>query len=66
MPPLDEAFCRSIGFPTKPEELGMTEDELVSCFDLAGDVRDKYVLSRLCRDTGLVKTRDDIYSLIAP
>ena len=61
-----EAFCRSIGFPTRPEELGMTEDELVSCFDLAGDVRDKYVLSRLCRDTGLVKTRDDIYSLIAP
>ena len=58
-------FCRSIGFPTEPEQLGMTNDELCAFFDFAGDVRDKYVLSRLCRDLGAVRTREDIARLIA-
>ncbi|MBP5270102.1 MAG: iron-containing alcohol dehydrogenase [Clostridia bacterium] len=58
-------FCRSIGFPTEPAEIGMTADELCKFFDFAGDVRDKYVLSRLCRDVGAVRTRADVAALIS-
>ncbi len=48
-----EAFYRSIGFPTKAEELGMTEAEVFESFRFAGDIRDKYVLTRLLWDLGI-------------
>lgn len=46
------SFCRGIGFPTEPRELEMTENELANLMRFAGDVRDKYVLSRLVWDLG--------------
>ena len=48
-----EAFYRSIGFPTKAEELGMTEAEVFESFRFSGDIRDKYVLTRLLWDLGI-------------
>lgn len=47
-----EKFCLSIGFPTKPEDLGMVEGETDKLLSFGGDVRDKYVMSRLFWDLG--------------
>lgn len=47
-----EKFCLSIGFPTKPEDLGMVEGETDKLLSFGCDVRDKYVMSRLFWDLG--------------
>jgi glycerol-1-phosphate dehydrogenase [NAD(P)+] len=46
------AFYRRIGFPTEPEGLGMTADEVRLLIRFAADIRDKYVLTRLLWDLG--------------
>ncbi len=47
------AFYESIGFPARPEDIGMTEKEQATALRLAGDIRDKYVLPRLMWDLGV-------------
>ncbi len=47
------AFYKSIGFPARPEDIGMTEEEESTALRFAGDIRDKYVLPRLMWDLGL-------------
>jgi len=48
-----EKFCLEIGFPTKPEDLGMDCEEVKQLLRFGCDVRDKYVMSRLFWDFGL-------------
>lgn len=48
-------FFMSIGHPTTPEELGLTNADLKHAFLLAKDIRDKYVLGRLLWDLGILE-----------
>ena len=45
-------FYRAIGFPDSPATIGMDRDEVHAALRFAGDIRDKYVLSRLLWDLG--------------
>lgn len=44
----------TIGIPRKPEELGFSREDLVLTFLATKDIRDKYVLSRLGWDLGVL------------
>ena len=48
---LDSLLDR-LGIPQHPAALGLGDD-LAAVFRATGDIRDKYVLSRLCRDLGV-------------
>ncbi len=49
-----EELLRKIGAPVMAGEMGMEEDLLPVCFKATKDIRDKYVLSRLAWDLGLL------------
>lgn len=49
-----EALLRRIGAPVTAGEMGMEEELLPLCFKATKDIRDKYVLSRLAWDLGLL------------
>lgn len=44
----------SLGMPKRAEELGIPEERLPMTFLATKDIRDKYVLSRLCWDLGIL------------
>ena len=46
------AFMKKIGFPGGLAEIGVGEEERTILFRCAADIRDKYVLTRLCWDLG--------------
>jgi glycerol-1-phosphate dehydrogenase [NAD(P)+] len=50
-----EALLRKIGAPVTAGEMGMEEKLLPLCFKATKDIRDKYVLSRLAWDLGLLE-----------
>ena len=50
-----EALLRKIGAPVTAGEMGMEEELLPLCFKATKDIRDKYVLSRLAWDLGLLE-----------
>jgi len=52
-----EALYDKIGLPKSCEEIGIDEKLLPTTFKSSKDIRDKYVLSRLCWDLGII---DDI------
>ena len=47
------AQYKKIGFPTEPEDIGMTAEEIHRNLRLSGEIRDKYVLPRLLWDLGI-------------
>jgi len=49
-----EKLLRKIGAPVTAGEMGMEEELLPICFKATKDIRDKYVLSRLAWDLGLL------------
>lgn len=46
------ALYKSIGHPTEPDEIGQSEISAKEAFSHTGDIRDKYILSRLLWDIG--------------
>lgn len=57
IPPLKrlEALFDSLGLPKSPKEIGIDEKILQKTFCFTKDIRDKYVLSRLCWDLGIIE-----------
>ena len=57
LPPLIEltALYDKIGLPRSMREIGLDEDILPMTFKATKDIRDKYVLSRLCFDLGIIQ-----------
>ena len=49
------ALYRRVGLPMSMEELGLDVDLLPLTFKAAKDIRDKYVLPRLCFDLGIIE-----------
>ena len=60
LPSSDELLelFRKIGMPKSVKEIGIDEDILPETFKATKDIRDKYVLSRLCWDLGII---DEIF-----
>ncbi len=48
-----EGLMKKLGCPVTPEEIGQSEAEFPLVFQATRDIRDKYVLSRLCWDLGV-------------
>ena len=46
-------LLRKLGLPTEMKEIGLDEEILPLTFKATKDIRDKYVLSRLCWDLGI-------------
>ena len=61
LPTVDDATALfdKVGLPKTMGELGIPSDILPLTFKAAKDIRDKYVLPRLCWDLGII---DDIIS----
>lgn len=51
---LDKIFDLS-GLPKTPAEIGIDENIIPDTFEVTKDIRDKYVLSRLCADLGMIE-----------
>ena len=49
------ALYRRVGLPTSMEEIGIDPEILPKTFKAAKDIRDKYVLPRLCFDLGIIE-----------
>ena len=49
-----EFLLDSIGCPKTPEDIGIDPAILPMTFKASKDIRDKYVLSRLCWDLGII------------
>ena len=49
-----EQLYESIGMPKTAKEIGIDENIVPKTFELTKDIRDKYVLSRLCWDLGII------------
>ena len=49
-----EVLLHKIGAPVTAGEMGMEEELLPLCFKATKDIRDKYVLSRLAWDLGVL------------
>lgn len=47
-------IAEKAGLPTLPEEIGLSSRDLPVTFAATKDIRDKYVLSRLCFDLGVL------------
>ncbi len=56
IPPLTwlDAFYDTVGLPKSLKEIGQSEPMLPMIFKATKDIRDKYVLSRLCFDLGII------------
>ena len=50
-----ERLLKAIGAPCSAEEIGLSADILRPTFEATKDIRDKYVLSRLCWDLGILE-----------
>lgn len=50
-----ESFMKQCGFPLSCEEIGVEKESLKMTFMATKDIRDKYVLSRLCWDLGILE-----------
>jgi len=56
LPTIDELnkLFNTVGLPKTMEEIGASEEILPMTFKSAKDIRDKYVLPRLCWDLGVI------------
>lgn len=64
MPTYDEVYATlaAAGFPLTAEEIGFSAKEVHDAFIMAKDIRDKYVVSRLLWDLGLLeKAADELF-----
>ena len=61
MPTYDQVYAtlKAAGFPLTAEELGFSAKEVHDAFIMAKDIRDKYVVSRLLWDLGLLEDAAD-------
>ena len=50
-----EQLLDAIGAPKSLNEIGVSEEMLPVIFQATKDIRDKYVLSRLCWDLGVIE-----------
>lgn len=50
-----ESLLKSIGAPSSMQELGKSKQEVAKTFNFTKDIRDKYVVSRLCWDLGVIE-----------
>ena len=50
-----ETLLKQLGAPTCPEDIGLEQGILPMTFQSTKDIRDKYVLSRLCWDLGILE-----------
>lgn len=50
-----ESLLRSVGAPVYPEDIGLSSKELPFVFAATKDIRNKYVLSNLCWDLGIIE-----------
>ena len=50
-----EALLKQVGAPTCMEDIGLEQSILSMTFQSTKDIRDKYVLSRLCWDLGILE-----------
>ena len=50
-----EALFEQLKLPKTLDELGLDESILPMTFKASKDIRDKYVLSRLCWDLGIIE-----------
>ena len=48
------SLLRALGAPVSPEEIGIPESETAVCFKATKDIRDKYILSSLAFDLGVL------------
>ena len=48
------SLCEKLGLPTKLSDIGVDEKILPMTFKASKDIRDKYVLPRLCFDLGII------------
>lgn len=55
-----EALYENVGLPKTMSEIGIEEEILPMTFKSAKDIRDKYVLPRLCWDLGII---DEIFKM---
>ncbi len=49
-----ERALKSVNAPLVPEDIGLSSEDLPLVFAATKDVRDKYVLSNLCWDLGVL------------
>ena len=49
-----ETLLQALGLPTTPNQIGIDHTILPMTFCATKDIRDKYVLSRLCWDLGIL------------
>ncbi len=56
-----EQRLNEIGFPTSPEKIGLSQEEVKGAFLAAKDIRDKYVGGRLFWDLGIL---DELANLV--
>ena len=56
LPPYNELvkLCEKLGLPQTPEEIGIDSKIIPMTFKATKDIRDKYILSRLCFDLGVI------------
>ncbi len=61
MPTYDEVYAtlKSAGFPLTPEEIGFTAKEVHDAAIVSKDIRDKYAITRLLWDLGLLEEAVD-------
>ena len=50
-----ENALNMVGVPTRPEQIGLSREEVVIAFQMTKDIRDKYIGSRLLWDLGLLE-----------
>ncbi len=64
LPPYDEleALLDSVGAPKTPEEIGQSTEIIPMTFMATKDIRDKYVLSRLAWDLGILEEIAEAYT----
>ena len=57
LPPYAEILklLESLGAPVSPEDIGIPETETAICFKATKDIRDKYILSSLAYDLGVLE-----------
>ena len=49
------AFMKKLGMPTRPEEIGVDQQDVIDAFVCSRDIRDKFILSSMIWDVGYME-----------
>ena len=57
LPPYEDmaAFMKKLGMPTRPEEIGVDQQDVLDAFICSRDIRDKFILSSMIWDIGYME-----------